>query len=78
MTRAARVFGFRAMTVFGVCETSSETEATAGDTHLGGEDFDNRVVDFCIQDFKRLWLMSCSKCCRFPLCLSCDGLQTEA
>ncbi|CAE7345489.1 unnamed protein product, partial [Symbiodinium sp. CCMP2456] len=27
--------------------------ATAGDTHLGGEDFDNRVVDFCIQDFKR-------------------------
>merc|ERR1711959_817306 len=22
-------------------------------THLGGEDFDNRVVDFCIQDFKR-------------------------
>ena len=28
-------------------------EATAGDTHLGGEDFDNRVVDFCIQDFKR-------------------------
>ncbi|CAE7715643.1 unnamed protein product [Symbiodinium sp. CCMP2456] len=24
--------------------------ATAGDTHLGGEDFDNRVVDFCIQD----------------------------
>merc|ERR1712174_152760 len=24
-----------------------------GDTHLGGEDFDNCVVDFCIQDFKR-------------------------
>merc|ERR1712078_505236 len=24
-----------------------------GDTHLGGEDFDNRIVDFCIQDFKR-------------------------
>merc|ERR1711871_1587865 len=22
-------------------------------THLGGEDFDNRVVDFCMQDFKR-------------------------
>ena len=28
-------------------------KATAGDTHLGGEDFDNRIVDFCIQDFKR-------------------------
>lgn len=30
-----------------------EVKATAGDTHLGGEDFDNRLVDFCIQDFKR-------------------------
>merc|ERR1712086_985443 len=28
-------------------------KATAGDTHLGGEDFDNRIVDFCMQDFKR-------------------------
>merc|ERR1719495_2498373 len=27
--------------------------ATAGDTHLGGEDFDNRVVEFCIADFKK-------------------------
>jgi len=30
-----------------------EVKSTAGDTHLGGEDFDNRVVDFCMQDFKR-------------------------
>ena len=30
-----------------------EVKATAGDTHLGGEDFDNRMVDFFIQDFKR-------------------------
>merc|ERR1719415_161812 len=30
-----------------------EVLATAGDTHLGGEDFDNRLVDFCINDFKR-------------------------
>merc|ERR1712196_394895 len=30
-----------------------EVKATAGDTHLGGEDFDNRIVDFCRQDFKR-------------------------
>merc|ERR1719411_1720028 len=27
--------------------------ATAGDTHLGGEDFDNRLVEYCIQDFKK-------------------------
>merc|ERR1712185_601074 len=30
-----------------------EVKATAGDTHLGDEDFDNRIVDFCLQDFKR-------------------------
>merc|ERR1712038_382387 len=30
-----------------------EVLATAGDTHLGGEDFDNRLVDFCVKDFKR-------------------------
>ena len=30
-----------------------EVKATAGDTHLGGENFDNRIVDICIQDFKR-------------------------
>jgi len=30
-----------------------EVKATAGDTHLGGEDFDNRLVDYCLQDFKR-------------------------
>merc|ERR1719267_157080 len=30
-----------------------EVKATAGDTHLGGEDFDNHIVDFCCQDFKR-------------------------
>ena len=30
-----------------------EVKATAGDTHLGGEDFDSRIVDFCVTDFKR-------------------------
>ena len=30
-----------------------EVTAAIGDTHLGGEDFDNRLVDFCLQDFKR-------------------------
>ena len=29
-----------------------EVKATNGDTHLGGEDFDNRVLEFCINDFK--------------------------
>ena len=30
-----------------------EVKATAGDTHLGGEDFDYRIVEFCVKDFKR-------------------------
>ncbi len=30
-----------------------EVNATAGDTHFGGEDFDNRMVDYFVQDFKR-------------------------
>jgi L1 cell adhesion molecule like protein len=30
-----------------------EVKATAGDTHLGGEDFDNRMVTHFIQEFKR-------------------------
>ena len=30
-----------------------EVKATAGDTHLGGEDFDRRMIEYCIQDFKR-------------------------
>ena len=28
-----------------------EVKATAGDTHLGGEDFDNKVVEWCAADF---------------------------
>ncbi|PRQ22605.1 putative Heat shock protein 70 family [Rosa chinensis] len=27
--------------------------ATAGDTHLGGEDFDNKMVNYCAEQFKR-------------------------
>ena len=30
-----------------------EVRSTAGDTHLGGEDFDNRMVNYFIQEFKR-------------------------
>ncbi|KAJ0691520.1 putative Heat shock protein 70 family [Helianthus annuus] len=32
-----------------------EVKAVGGDTHLGGEDFDNRMVDHCVEDFKRRW-----------------------
>lgn len=30
-----------------------EVKATAGDTHLGGEDFDNRMVNHFVNEFKR-------------------------
>ena len=30
-----------------------EVKATAGDTHLGGEDFDSRMVEYFLQEFKR-------------------------
>jgi len=30
-----------------------EVKATAGDTHLGGEDFDNRLVNHFVEEFKR-------------------------
>merc|ERR1712001_626359 len=30
-----------------------EVKSTAGDTHLGGEDFDNRMVDHFVNEFKR-------------------------
>ena len=33
-------------------EKTFEVLATNGDTHLGGEDFDNRIVDFLIDEFK--------------------------
>jgi len=30
-----------------------EVKATAGDTHLGGEDLDSRLVDYCKEEFKK-------------------------
>lgn len=37
-----------------------EVKSTAGDTHLGGEDFDNRLVNHFVQEFKRLVPSACS------------------
>ena len=38
-----------------------EVKATAGDTHLGGEDFDQRLMDHCIATFKRKHTMDLSR-----------------
>jgi len=41
------------VSILSIDEGIFEVKATAGDTHLGGEDFDNRMVDHFIQEFKR-------------------------
>jgi L1 cell adhesion molecule like protein len=38
-----------------------EVKSTAGDTHLGGEDFDNRLVNYCKQMFQRKYKQDLSK-----------------
>jgi len=30
-----------------------EVKSTAGDTHLGGEDFDNTLVSYCVEEFRK-------------------------
>ena len=34
-------------------EDACEVISTRGDTYLGGEDFDNELVDYCIEEFKK-------------------------
>jgi L1 cell adhesion molecule like protein len=38
-----------------------EVKATAGNTHLGGEDFDNRMVNYFVEEFKRKYKMDMSQ-----------------
>ena len=41
------------MSLLTIEEGIFEVKATAGDTHLGGEDFDNRMVEYCTAEFKK-------------------------
>ncbi|ONK62266.1 uncharacterized protein A4U43_C07F2140, partial [Asparagus officinalis] len=38
---------------YGLDKKATSVKATAGDTHLGGEDFDNRMVNHFVQEAKR-------------------------
>jgi len=38
-----------------------EVKATAGDTHLGGDDFDQRIMDYLVEEFKKAEGMDLSK-----------------
>lgn len=40
------------VSILAIDEGFFEVKATAGDTHLGGEDFDNRLVDHFVEEFK--------------------------
>jgi len=41
------------VSVLDIGEDTVEVKATGGDTHLGGEDFDNRIVSWIIEEFKK-------------------------
>ncbi|XP_026443331.1 heat shock cognate 70 kDa protein-like [Papaver somniferum] len=41
------------VSILSIKEGIYKVKATAGDTHLGGEDFDNRVVNHLVQEFKK-------------------------
>ena len=51
-----------------------EVKSTAGDTHLGGEDFDNRMVDHFLKEFQRKHNMDMSqnKCAVRRLKTACE------
>ena len=42
------------VSILSIEDSFFEVKATAGDTHLGGEDFDTKLVEYFIQEFKRL------------------------
>mmetsp|Transcript_56859 Transcript_56859/g.160461 ORF Transcript_56859/g.160461 Transcript_56859/m.160461 type:complete len:683 (+) Transcript_56859:52-2100(+) len=41
------------VSILAIQDTVFEVRATAGDPHLGGEDFDNRMLSHCISEFRR-------------------------
>jgi L1 cell adhesion molecule like protein len=41
------------VSILSIDEAIFEVKATAGDTHLGGEDFDTLLVEYFVQEFKR-------------------------
>ena len=41
-----------------------EVKSTSGDTHLGGDDFDQRIVDYLADEFKKSTASTCAKIAR--------------
>ncbi|TSC82243.1 MAG: molecular chaperone DnaK [Parcubacteria group bacterium Gr01-1014_19] len=42
-------------------ELTVEVEATGGDTHLGGDDFDKRIIEYLVSEYKKLEGVDLSK-----------------
>src|SRR5208283_3518391 len=45
--------GFMSISVLDIYEGTFEVKSTAGDTHIGGDDFDKRIIDWLCDEFKR-------------------------
>ena len=43
-----------------------EVLATAGDTHLGGDDFDKRIIDWLVDEFQKENGVDLSQATRWP------------
>ncbi len=41
------------VSVLDISEDTVEVKSTTGDTHLGGEDFDQRIIDWILEEFKK-------------------------
>ena len=41
------------VTILEINDNKFSVKATGGDTHLGGEDFDNLLIKFCMKEFKK-------------------------
>ena len=65
------------MSIVTIKDDSFEVKSTAGDTHLGGEDFDNRMLNYFVQEFKCLNNkdMSTDKGAMCRLRTECEGAK---
>lgn len=41
------------MSILTLVDGSFDVRSVGGDTHLGGEDFDRRLIDHCVAQFKK-------------------------
>jgi L1 cell adhesion molecule like protein len=48
------------VSILSICNEVFEVKATTGDTHLGGEDFDELLVNHCLQYIKKKYNLDLS------------------